>query len=172
MRCRHPLATLNPMFAPALKYLWKQIRDQTRDIIPLPVPEEEAPDTFEKLQSAVYRDSAGLLVIPVSESHGETSIWGPNGNKVFRAWHDNNHLETGIGFGVQDERRLAEYEQGKVRPVPYTTVHVDARRILYYETRGQVDHYEKYGAFPVDQAAFVICCFQNGMAATLEEGQF
>lgn len=104
-----------------------------------------APETMQGLVVTQGRYISGL--------YSDTSIYGDaQHNILFRAWHDSLHLQLGAGFDFtpDGETRVA-LEQARIAS-QYGEI---LGRALWADTYGQGAHYLKYGAFPVDQQAFV-----------------
>ena len=89
--------------------------------------------------------------IPVSGAHCERTVWsGSLANVRLRAWHDSLHMDYGLAlFNTRDELAVAKLQ---VRMVDGDR----DRAILWADTGGQTLYFDRWGAFPEDQRAFVL----------------
>jgi hypothetical protein len=103
---------------------------------------DSAPYSFETLRANV-----GGLVVWAGAS--DNTIYGDRAvNWAFRAWHDSLHLKLGADFSETGERLVA-LEQARL--IGSDTM----GHILMAEIVGQMEYFNKFGHFPVDQAAFM-----------------
>lgn len=139
---------------PGLPELARYVRERYVQARLLAEPRENAPQDYATLALSVRMDAAGRTVIPVWSGASEHTIWRTKReNYVFRAWHDHEHLRTGIGFSHAEESSLADIA---LRSARLAGVSPAALRILNAELRGQVEHHAEHGVFPENQRAFVI----------------
>ena len=102
-----------------------------------------APNTFKELASNTV---SGLVVW--SGASDKTVYGDPMVNWAMRAWHDSIHLKINAEFNSEGEKRVG-LEQARL---------IGSDRlglILVAEVIGQVEYFDKYGSFPIDQVQFV-----------------
>lgn len=79
----------------------------------------------------------------------ERTIWGDAiVNHAFRAIHDTLHLQTGMGFSIDEEIEL-----GRIQANQYTGLLAD---IVYLEVAGQAKYFKTHGVFVPDQVVFTV----------------
>ena len=99
----------------------------------------------------------GSIAYPVSAAYCNRTIYtncpdgGPCINMAFRAWHDSLHIRRKRTTDTKDEIKL-----GCLHTVTILGEH--ERAIILADTVGQTLHYERFNAFPEDQANFVNWC--------------
>ena len=104
-----------------------------------------APDTYERLKTECTPNN-----LIVWNGASETSIWGKEGNYLFRAFHDHIHLSYDLSFSDEDEGAVCD------KSIELLKLNPSERRLMEIEIKGQLDYKNKYGDFPVDQLAFTI----------------
>lgn len=108
-----------------------------------------APASWDDL--ARYRGS----VLPVWSGESERTIWGDaRVNYAFRAWHDSTHRALGADFTLAGETAVIEAQISALYRL-YPSAPGWCGRLLRIEGIGQVIEFQRTGAFPVDQVAFV-----------------
>lgn len=74
----------------------------------------------------------------------DCTIWNdPKVNYAFRALHDALHIESGLGFSINEEIEL-----GRIQANKYTGILAD---LVYLEVAGQAKEFLKTGQFITDQ---------------------
>lgn len=102
-----------------------------------------APDTFANLKSS---QTGGRLVVWSGES--SNTIYGDaSSNWAFRAWHDFLHLKLNAPFTLEGEIHVAKAQASQCGTL--------AASIIMAEVQGQVEYFNKYGKFPVNQIEFI-----------------
>lgn len=103
----------------------------------------------------------------VSTAHLETTIFAPHRltDLANRAWHDLTHVMLGVGYSAEDEYAVARAQARCATRYLDETWRGDARvqdgaiALLWFDTAGQTAHHALYGAFPADQRAFILACW-------------
>jgi hypothetical protein len=114
---------------------------------------EDAPQTYEKL---ITRLDAGLGMAVYSGGSDRTIFGRPDVNYAFRAWHDWCHWRGHHDFSFKGERAACAMQAKHL-----VALFGDGRctrqwqRILHAEIIGQREYFDRHGAFPEDQHAFV-----------------
>lgn len=110
---------------------------------------DTAPGTWDEL--ARYRGS----VLPVWSGESDRTIWGDaRVNHAFRAFHDSTHIRLGADFTLAGETAVIEAQISALYAL-YPSAPNWWARLLRIEGIDQVKEYQRAGAFPVDQVAFV-----------------
>jgi hypothetical protein len=102
---------------------------------------DHAPNTLDELARAPR------LIVYAGAS--DRTIYGdPQVNWAFRAWHDNVHKATGLGFDLAGEVAVARIQCAAIP---------DARdrALLWADIVGQTLYFARFGIFPADQRGFV-----------------
>lgn len=105
---------------------------------------DTAPDTYERLQAEC---TPTRLVVWSGAS--DASIWGKEGNYLFRAVHDSIHLEYGLSFDDMDEAEVCYLT------CELLDLNQAERAIMEAEIIGQLKYKNEYSQFPTDQRAFM-----------------
>lgn len=100
---------------------------------------EFAPSNFKDLYN-----STGLVIW--NGASDDTIFNDANVNYAFRALHDQLHLETGIGFSVNEEIEL-----GRIQANQFTGLLAD---LVYSEVSGQAEYFKINGIFIKDQKQY------------------
>ena len=160
-----------------------QLTDGPTVLEPIPMDEDPCP-TLEALLLATADDSAGpgcpghawapdgrpLLRMPVWAGGSERTIWSsPEVNWAFRAVHDHLHILHCAGFTDTGEHVVARAHEALLRGTPADNP--GDRLILRAEIMGQLLHFRHWGAFPVDQRAFVVRCVRKGIMGAVAQGR-
>lgn len=104
---------------------------------------DNAPYSFETLKANA---TSGLVVW---SGASDNTIYGDRAiNWAFRAWHDSLHLKLNAPFTLDGEKLVA-LEQ--IRLIDSS----ELSQIIWAEVVGQVEYFNKYGNFPIDQIAFM-----------------
>lgn len=105
---------------------------------------DTAPATFKDLVQA-YSETKKLIIW---SDASENTIWGVQGNWLFRAWHDFIHIKHQTEFTENGEYRtfLAQAAQ---------TESSFLQKLIKLEIVGQFDYYKTSGRFPVNQLNFL-----------------
>jgi hypothetical protein len=114
---------------------------------------DEAPETYEEL--IAHLDAGGRMLVYSGGS--ERTIYGdPEVNFAFRAWHDWCHWRGRYDFSHEGERAACAM-QGDHLIARYGDSPQTRRWqcILHAEIIGQREYFDRHGAFPEDQRAFV-----------------
>ena len=102
-----------------------------------------APDSLESL----IRASTSPMV--VYDGGSDNTIYGdPRVNHAFRAWHDSLHLKLNAPFDLAGETRVG-LEQARILGGAYA-------EIVLCEVIGQIEYFNRYQAFPVNQLEFCL----------------
>lgn len=127
----------------------------------------DAPDTYTELRQAwdVSLSTGGPL--PISNTDSESVIFTePEGNFVYRYWHDVTHLERERNFSNPHELDMAVFhlwdaeQHGLTRgSLPWRLLHADAI--------GNVLHWSVFREFVLDQRLFVVNVAAFGLEAAL-----
>ena len=104
--------------------------------------QDYAPDTFQALSSQATSSLVVSSLACDKTIYGDTKV-----NGMFRAWHDQTHLDLGADFSPIGERRVA-LEQCRIVGGQFAD-------ILWAEIVGQGEYFAKYGHFPFDQDSFI-----------------
>lgn len=128
----------------------------------------DAPETYEELQDH-YRFTKRVLVS--NQNSGSTIYASAEVNHAFRAWHDYHHIHAHYDLSLKGEYKTAKAQQSNLilAPSPARSWFMS---IIWAEVYGQTEHFEEFGAFPVDQFAFVwdyLFLGQGGPADNLEK---
>ena len=105
---------------------------------------DNAPDTFERLKA---ESTPTRLVVWSGAS--ESSIWGLEGNYLFRAIHDSIHLQFDLSF---DDMHEAEVCYITCKLLGLNEVE---RNVMVAEIIGQLEYKNAHGDFPADQREFI-----------------
>jgi len=105
---------------------------------------EDAPDTYERLRA---ESSAHHLIVWSGAS--VQSIWGTEGNYLFRAVHDYIHLTHGLSFDSVHEAVVCDVTCAALDLTPAESA------LMRADIIGQLEYKERHGAFPADQINFV-----------------
>ncbi|SIS17840.1 hypothetical protein [Microbacterium sp. RURRCA19A] len=127
----------------------------------------DAPNTYTELRQAWEVSLSTGAPLPVLNDHSESVIFTePEGNFVYRYWHDVTHLERERNFSNPHELDMAMFhlwdaeQHGLSRgSLPWRLLHADAI--------GNVLHWSVYRDYVPDQRVFVenVVCF--GLEAAL-----
>lgn len=112
---------------------------------------KQAPQSYAELK----RDATELGIVFISDDHSETSIYGVQGNVVFRTMHDLGHLSTGLEFTCADEVALALHQWEQIRLHIPTAWRERCQAVYQADTIMQSLYCERHGVFPADQTAFI-----------------
>ena len=104
-----------------------------------------APDTYERL---VAECTPTRLI--VWDGASESSVWGLEGNYLFRAVHDSVHIEYGLAFTDADEAAVC------YKTIELLKLNKAEAEILEAEIVGQLEYKNIYGYFPVNQTEFLL----------------
>lgn len=110
-----------------------------------------APTNFVQLLGQI---DAGLLV--VSYEHGDTAIYGRDGNISFRTMHDIGHVLYQLNFSFPDEVELAHILWRRISehiPAGWVTT---CHRVYLADTVGQALYERRVGKHPKNQTEFVL----------------
>lgn len=111
--------------------------------------DENAPDTIPKLIACAGERLGRIRIWPGGT---ESAIYAdPKVNWMFRAWHDNCHLVTKMGFDIPGEIQLGEWQ----RSIACRFGDLFAE-IVHCEIAGQAEFYAATGRFLADQKAFTL----------------
>ena len=106
--------------------------------------------------------SAATSRLVVFGEYSDFTIYGdPKDNHLQRAWHDYLHLELLADTSAQGEYRVARQQCLELERISGTQL----ANWLWADLYGQTLHYGAYGAFPVNQAAFVAHFLNTGLVA-------
>lgn len=127
----------------------------------------DAPDTYKELRQAWDVSRATGLPLPISSAASESVIFTePEGNFVYRYWHDVTHLERERNFSNPHELDMAVFhlwdaeQHGLTRgSLPWRLLHADAI--------GNVLHWSVFREFVLDQRVFVENVVRFGLEAAL-----
>lgn len=122
-----------------------------------------APDTFADLCRAIEENPGAPIPVAVDAADG--GIMSPADTYRFRAWHDREHYERRIGFGLRGEIAVEPFGAARL-------LGSDVRFLHRCEIVGQTLHYARHGRYPVDQRAFTVFAFAHGLDAAVERGGF
>lgn len=127
----------------------------------------DAPDTDKELRRAWDVSRATGVPLPISSAASESVVFTePEGNFVYRYWHDVTHLERERNFSHPHELDMAVFhlwDAGQhgltLGSLPWRLLHADAI--------GNVLHWSVFREFVLDQRVFVenVVCF--GIEAAL-----
>lgn len=99
----------------------------------------------------------GLSDLEIFPGASDSSIYSePSVNHAFRAWHDATHIIHGLGFTPADELRVAAIQCAAVA-CPFD------RALVWADVAGQLEYYQQFGDFPIDQRAFVADYARTGI---------
>lgn len=129
------------------------------------------PDSFPRAPSSLAELTAHVARtgrILVSGEHSGCTIYGdPEINYAFRAWHDWHHWKGQFAFDEKGERLTYEAQARDLDTIYGPRTAAPLKRILHAEVIGQWEHERAWGAFPVDQRAFVAAYLAHGSRAVL-----
>lgn len=134
-------------------------------------PVLEAPETLEAVTAAWSQPG----LVPVwNGASTDTLYGGAQNNYAFRAWHDTVHAFLQTPFTPDGEKVTAMYQVRQVLSC-YDLGDVYSRRraarLVFEDIVGQVQHYERHKAFPVDQLAFQRAYATQGAALALSRAR-
>lgn len=112
---------------------------------------DDAPDTFERLQA-----ECSPTRLRVWSGASESSIWGIEGNYLFRAIHDSIHLLYGLSFSDLDEATVCYMSCESLG------LNKAERIIMQAEIIGQLEYKAEFGEFPENQREFTINYLKQG----------
>lgn len=99
-------------------------------------------------------------------------------NHAARAWHDSYHVLHGLGFTVAEELELSDMmeaagERWARRLLPDLTEeeYREIRLFIGLDNGGQTAYFDTHGEFPVRQFAFILACWEEGLARVLDSGR-
>ncbi len=124
------------------------------------VPEGKSPESFEALKFSVIEVGGGKNFPVLADSCDQTIYSKPEYNVWFRFWHDVTHLELNLGFGFDEEIKVAGAHLNAAREYGLSSL---AQAILKADTVGQVTYYYQRKEFVENQEAFVMSCLQHGI---------
>lgn len=102
------------------------------------------------------RDLFNSPSLIVWDGASDNTIWDDASvNYAFRALHDALHLNTGLGFSVDEEIAI-----GRIQANQYVGLLAD---LVYLEVAGQAEYYKQNGVFVANQKQFTL-------QALLEQG--
>lgn len=117
----------------------------------------KAPSTYKALCESYEKNK----IFFVSNESSETSIYSSNQiNTAFRAVHDSMHYLHGLTFKFKDEKKLSDitalivFKWCKAQGYPGNVAY-SAFKIVQAEIKGQIEYYERYDKFVVNQADYV-----------------
>lgn len=127
----------------------------------------DAPNTYRELRAAWERSLTTGAPLPVLNDHSESVIFSsPEGNFVYRYWHDVTHLERERNFTNPHELDMATFhlwdaeQHGLTRgSLPWRLLHADAV--------GNVLHWSVYREYVRDQRVFILNAVRFGLDAAL-----
>lgn len=127
----------------------------------------DAPDTYKELRQAWEVSLSTGAPLPISNAASESVIFTePEGNFVYRYWHDVTHLERERNFSNPHELDMAVFhlwdaeQHGLTRgSLPWRLLHADAI--------GNVLHWAVFREFVLDQRVFVENVVRFGLEAAL-----
>ena len=119
---------------------------------------EIAPQDFDSLL-AHYQETGRVLVW--NGASGKTIFADAEVNFAFRAWHDSKHIIARLPFN-----RAGKFEALAMQKADILACYDGATAdsfcaLLDAEIAGQFDYCERYGGFPIDQAAFARVYIQD-----------
>ena len=114
---------------------------------------DDAPNTFEDLKQFV-NDHGYYEVYNGGCDH--TIYDDPQTNYAFRAWHDYHHVTKNLDFTPLNEMKVVLLQiQDIYNLFGVNDKTIEIANIIYADGIGQVEYFEKYNDFPIDQKAFV-----------------
>lgn len=127
----------------------------------------DAPNTYKELRQAWQHSLSTGAPLPVLNDHSESVIFTePEGNYVYRYWHDVTHLERERNFSNPHELDMASFhlwdaeQHGLTRgSLPWRLLHADAV--------GNVLHWAVYREYVRDQKVFILNAVRYGLDAAL-----
>lgn len=127
----------------------------------------DAPNTYEELRRVWERSVGTGEPLPVLNDHSESVIFtAPEGNFMYRYWHDVTHLERERNFTNPHELDMAQFhlwdaeQHGLARgSLPWRLLHADAI--------GNVLHWSIYHEYVRDQKVFILNAVRFGLDAAL-----
>ena len=123
----------------------------------------DAPNNWARLQAECTPTR-----ITVWDGASDRGLLGSADNYAYRAWHDSVHLKVGADFSIPGEHTAALAQLQELRAIlvelgtdPDLVADVEA--LFWAESWGQVAHVERFGKFPLDQLAFDMAYFSDGL---------
>ena len=111
-------------------------------------PTSNAPETFKDLQEAA---DIGFVIPIANYGCNQTIYSSEHMNQLFRFWHDVIHLELNENFQEQGELAVALVHKQVAQERGLSQLAID---ILWADTYGQVQYYNRFGKFVEDQKDF------------------
>jgi hypothetical protein len=107
--------------------------------------------------------------ITVSKDECDNSIYdSPIVNRMARVWHDKLHLNHNLSFSLEDEIKVAKYQQLDIDNYrmmhfsEYSQSVVDlAKKIIYIDVAEQLKYYYENNEYVENQKAFVLNIIYN-----------
>ena len=122
---------------------------------------ENAPESFKDLKAQTTHKC-----IPIANYGCDTSIYDDNTiNETFRFWHDVTHLELDVDFSMQGEYAVIDEHLKAAKQYGLSLL---ATRILFIDTAGQVEYYNKHSEFVQNQKSFLNACISKGINSTIK----
>lgn len=127
----------------------------------------DAPNTYMGLRGAWEHSLTVGTPLPILNDHSDSVIFTePEGNLVYRYWHDVTHLERERNFSNPHELDMASFhlweaeQHGLTRgSLPWRLLHADAV--------GNVLHWSVYREYVADQKVFILNAVRFGLDAAL-----
>lgn len=120
------------------------------------IPSLNAPNTFKDLKET-FKDNS-LIVFNGSN---ENTIFSPETNIKFRAWHDLGHLRYNLSFKFKDEIKLGNLQA--IEAMLWVNERYDdeklarnCRDIIHADIVGQIEYYMKHGKYVENQKEYVM----------------
>lgn len=126
--------------------LFNLLQNETRKLqLPKYDIADVAPSTL--IETVSHYKQTGRILVWGGAS--ESTIWTPQGNYMFRAWHDYCHVLSHGTFDHQGESIVCKLQQSQVESS-------FMQRVLQIEIMGQLSYFETNNQFPVNQIEFFI----------------
>ena len=134
----------------------------------------DAPNVYPDLRTAVARSMRTGEPLPISSENSDDIIYGSAAvNGALRFWHDVNHFQRGLDFGLIDELELSLWHLDELEKAGHTRNSL-VWRLLHADLTGQVYVQAFAQRFPVDQRRFAKGCvsagFDHGLLHELRHG--
>jgi hypothetical protein len=127
----------------------------TEECRKLNLPGFEVSDRAPETLADVMQHYALTGRLKVWSGASEATIWTPQGNWQFRAWHDWCHVLALGTFDRAGEALVCRLQQAQ-------TESSYMQRALEIEIMGQLSYFETHGHFPVDQVQFFVKLINGG----------
>ena len=127
----------------------------------------DAPNTYKELRQAWEVSLSTGAPLPILNDHSESVIFTePEGNFVYRYWHDVTHLERERNFSNPHELDMAVFHLWDAEQHGLTRGSLPWR-LLRADAIGNVLHWSVYRDYVQDQRVFVENVLRFGLEAAL-----